>query len=357
MSLENNQATDEISLKELILKSQEWFRFLVSKWKIILICGFFGGLVGLTIAWLDKPIYTATTSFVLEDAAGGSGGLGSLSGLASIAGLDLGGKSGGLFQGDNLLEFYKSRLMIVKTLLTEVNFEGKKQLLIERYIEKNELREQWEDKPKLKNIQFRDTVFSRTQDSVLSEIVKMITKEDLEVIKKDKKLSIITAKMRSKDEFFAKTFNEKIVANVNDFYVKTRTKKSIDNVKILQEKTDSVRAVMNGAIVKVASVVDRTPNLNTTRMSQRTAPSQRSQFTIETNKAMLSQLIQNLELAKVSLLKESPLIQIIDEPVYPLEKKKSSRLIGLILGGFLGGFLACLVILMRKVFSNVLGAA
>ena len=36
-----------------------------------------------------------------------------------MMGLDVGG-SGGLFQGENILELYKSRSMIAKTLLTEI---------------------------------------------------------------------------------------------------------------------------------------------------------------------------------------------------------------------------------------------
>ena len=45
MALENNQidntntSNDEISLKDLIIKIQEWFIFLKSKWKSIFIFG------------------------------------------------------------------------------------------------------------------------------------------------------------------------------------------------------------------------------------------------------------------------------------------------------------------------------
>lgn len=352
----NNSTTssEEISLKELILKFQEWCRYLLSKWVIIVGVGIFGGMLGYTYAYFKKPIYTATTTFVLEDSGVSGGGLGAFSGIASIAGLDLGG-GGGIFQGDNILELYKSRSMIEKTLLTEVSYNGKKQLLIDRYIDFNGIREKWAEVPGLKNIQFANLIRStRLQDSILGSFVNDISENYLNVAKIDKKLSIIRAEVKASDEFFAKAFNDRIVKNVNDFYIQTKTLKSVKNIGILQQKTDSVRAVMNGAIYSAAAITDATPNLNPTRQVQRTVPIQKSQFTAETNKAVLSELVKNLELSKMSLLKETPLLQVIDEPVLPLNKKNFSKLKGLIIGGVLAGFFTCLILITRRIFKRIL---
>ncbi|TCC96248.1 GumC domain-containing protein [Pedobacter hiemivivus] len=349
--------SDEISLKELILKMQEYWRYLLSKWFIILVFGILGGLLGFTYAHFKKTTYIASTTFVLEDGGASGGSLGGLSGLASIAGVDLGSGGGGIFQGDNILELYKSRKMIEKTLLTEVEFDGKKQLLVERYVDFNHLRDDWNDKHELRKIQFLgDSPESniRLRDSILGAIVTDINKNYLSVVKPDKKLSIINAVVNAEDELFAKVFNEQIVKNVNDFYVQTKTKKSIDNVVILQQKTDSVRAVMNGAIYSAAAIADATPNLNPTRQLQRTAPIQRSQFSAETNKAMLSALVQNLEMSKIALRKETPLIQVIDEPVFPLQKDKFSKIKGIIIGGLSGGFLIVIILLFSRIFKSMM---
>jgi uncharacterized protein involved in exopolysaccharide biosynthesis len=109
--------SDEISLKELILKILEWWRFLLSKWVVILIAGIIGGVLGLTYAFLKKPIYKAELSFALQDEKSG-GSLGSAMGLASQFGIDLGsGGAGGEFSGDNLLELMKSRSMVEKGII------------------------------------------------------------------------------------------------------------------------------------------------------------------------------------------------------------------------------------------------
>lgn len=345
---------DEVSLRDIILTSRRWFRYLLSKWKIIFLASFIGAVLGFTYSVFQNPVYTASTTFVLEEA--GSGGLGQYSGLASVMGINIGNSGDGLFQGDNIIELYKSRSMVEKTLLSETVYEGKKQLIIDRYIEFNKLRESWNENPELKGIRFDlkpGQQFTRIQNSILSSIVDDINKNYLSVGRPDVKLSIIKVDVKAEDEFFAKTFNDVIVKNVNDFYVQTKTRKSLENLSILQHQTDSVMAVFNGAIYQTAAATDATPNLNPTRQILK-APAQRSQFNIEANKAMLTQLIQNLEVAKLSLRKETPLIQVIDQPVYPLKRSKLRGTKGLFYGVFMFGSLSVIFLVLKKLLKDIM---
>lgn len=350
-----NSELDEITLKDLFLKARSYYFFLLSKWILILIVGILGGVFGVVYAFLKKPIYVASTTFVLEDGvSGSSNGLGSLGGLASMVGIDV-GRGGGIFQGDNILELYKSRNIIQKTLLTKITHNGKSQFLADRYIDINNLRNSWDEDPRLAGLKFNSVPqLGRLQDSVLGTIVDDIKKEYLSVGKPDKKLSIISAEVRSTDEFFAMAFNKEIVKNVNNFYIQTKTKKSLENVNILQQKVDSVRAVMNSALYSAAAIVDATPNLNPTRQLQRVAPVQRSQFSAETNKAILGELVKNLELSKMSLRKETPLIQVLDEPIFPLNKVKPGKAKWLIMGGVISGFLTIAFLVLGKILKNLL---
>lgn len=361
---ENMRDTNEISLKEIILRSQQWFRHILSKWVIILVCGILGAGLGFLYATTRPLIFTATTTFVLED-SGSGGGLGQYAGLASMAGIDLpgGAASGDIFHGNNILELYKSRTMIEKTLFSPCIYKGKKELLIDRYVDFNNLRKIWDKKPALKGFKFKtdrnleadpEGSSLRLQDSIVSAIIVDINKNYLKVAKPDELLSIIKAEVKAPDEFFAKNFNDQIVKNVNDFYVQTKTKKALQNVKILQIKTDSVRAVMNGAIYSSVLVSDATPNLNVTRQVQRMAPMQRSQFNAETNKTVLAELLKNLEISKMGLLKETPLIQVVDYPVYPLNKQKLGKIVGTILGGFIAGVITVMIILLIRMIKHIM---
>jgi hypothetical protein len=343
---------DEISLKELILKIKEWATYLWSKKLIIILAGIIGGVLGFTYAYHKKPTYKAITTFVLESGGEKGGGLGAYAGLAAMAGIDLGGGGGGIFQGDNILELYKSRAMIEKALLSEVNINGKKELLIEHYIKFNNLRAIWNKKEETKNLVF-NRESNRVKDSIIISIINTINKSHLLVTKPDKKLSIISVQVKSENEVFSKLFNEEIVKTVNNFYVETKTKKSLENISILQKQTDSVRNVMNGAIYETVASSDATPNLNPAKQVLR-ASGLRSQVNVEANKAMYSELIKNLELSKISLRKETPLIQVIDAPIFPLEKERFGKAKGIIIGGFIFSFLTILFLLFKRLLNQIL---
>jgi hypothetical protein len=350
----------EISFRDLLLKVEGWIQYLLSKWVTIVVFCILGAIVGFTISLVKKPVYIAASTFVLED-ADKIGGLGQYAGLASMVGVDLSmSDAGGIFQGDNIIELYKSNAMVEKTLLTEVDNNGRKELLVNRYIAFNKLREKWADTPDLKDLIFsnvekdtNDLPKTRLRDSVLATIVTSINKQYLTIGKPDKRLNIIKAEVKAPDEFFAKSFDEQIVKNVNDYYIQTKTTKALQNVQLLQHKTDSVRAVMNGAIYSAAAVADATPNLNPTRQAERVAPIQRSQFSAETNKAILAELVKNLEMSKITLQKETPLIQVIDRPKYPLQTNTITATEGIVLGFISFGILTILALWLKKLYTEL----
>lgn len=356
----NISENDEISVKELILSIREGAFFLWSKWLVLLIAGIVGGVLGLWYSFAKTPVFTATTSFVLEGSESRSG-LGRLSGMAAIAGIDLSVGGGGLFQDGNILELYKSRRMLEQTLLSKVHPDSN-QLLVERYIAYNGIKDGWGEQPDLLALDFKENPASldshtlRLRDSVLSRFVNTIRDGLLTVDKPDKDLSIIKVDVTSTDEVFSKAFNETLVGRVNDFYIETKTKRSAEYIAILEAKVDSVRDVMSRAIYSAARVSDVTPNLNPTRQVQRVGPAQEAQFSAETNKAMLAQLLQNLEITKMSLLQEQPLIQLVDQPVYPLPVNQLGKVKGVVIGGFLAGFLTLLGLIVLRWYRQVMHA-
>ncbi|MFV5685821.1 Wzz/FepE/Etk N-terminal domain-containing protein [Flavobacterium sp. GB2R13] len=345
---------DEISLKELIIKSKEWFSYLVSQWKIILLAGIVGAGLGLAYSFSKKPIYTATLSFALEDEKSG-GGLGGALGLASSFGIDLGGGGGSIFTGSNLTELFKSRSMVEQTLLSPVGSYDTGISLAEMYIQNKGWRDKWSDNPQFKDIQFLPNVkrkyLSRVHDSILGVIYEDLSKNGLSVGQKDKKIAIITIDVSSTNELFSKYFTEALVKEVSDFYITSKSKKARMNMDILERQTDSIRRELNGAITGVAVANDNTFMLNPA-LNVRRAPSARRQVDVQANTAILTELVKQTELAKVTLRKETPLIQVIDRPILPLAKERFGKVKGIILGGFLVGFLVLLLLSIRKIIKE-----
>lgn len=350
----HDSGLEEISLRELIMKGRSVFKYLFSCWKLIFVFGIVGAIIGFGYALTRKPIYSAVTSFVLEEAGGGSN-MGQYAGIASMLGVDIAGGGGGIFQGDNLLELYRSHSILKKALFSEINFEGTKHLLIDVYLTVNNTKANWENSI-LKDIHFTPKDVSegdRLKDSIVLKIVEDIRDNYLYVGKKDKKLGIIQVEVKSFNEEFSKILNEQIVRTVNDFFINTKSKKSLENISILQRQTDSVRNVLNGAIYESAATADATPNLNQTRQILRT-PAQRSQINAEANKAILTQLVQNLELAKISLRRETPLIQIIDSPVLPLPKQQLGPRKAAAIGFVLFAFLTTSFLIIKFILKDIL---
>ena len=346
---------DEISLKELIQKIQEWVAYLKTQWKLIIGIAALGAIIGFVYASFQKPSYQATSTFVLEEDKGG-GGLGGAMGLASSFGFDLGGGGGGLFTSSNIIELMKSRLVVEKTLLNPVLVAGKEISLADYYIQINELKEGWSKKTALANISFPAnadrTKFSLEQDSVLQTISAGLTKNNLVIAQKDKKVSIISLTVKTENELFSKLFCEQLLKETSDFYIETKSKKSRLNVEILQHQADSIRAELNSAITGVAAATDNVYNLNPALNVKRT-PGTRRQVDVQANTAILTQLVAQLELSKVSLRKETPLVQLIDRPILPLEKEKVGRIKSFVLGGFLAGFLSVLYLVFGRLYKKM----
>lgn len=327
------QEDSKEELRRLFVDIKEWISYLLSKWKVIVPIGILGGIIGFLYANFKAPSYLATADFVVEESGGRSGGLG---GLAALAGVNLGGGGGGAFQGDNILELYKSRTMITKALLSE---DGG-QLLLDHYMKMQEIPEAWEERPDLLALDFRVPAEERSyqQDSILGRFVKNIKENYLSVNKPDKMLSLIRVQVTTPEEQFSKKFTDALVETVNNFYIETRTKKTQASVEILQRQTDSVRAELDEAILAAAKAREVNPNANPTRMSLQ-VPYAKHEVDVQVNQALMKELIKNLEISKLELRKETPLIQIIDRPVLPLEEIRTGRAKALVIGGILAGLL------------------
>jgi hypothetical protein len=319
--------------------------------------GVIGGIIGFTYAYFQKPTYKAVLTFALEEDKGGGGMSGAL-GLASQFGFDIGGNGGGAFAGSNLIELMKSRLLVEKTLLNPIEVEGKSISIAEYYIQINKMREAWDKNPALKNIQFLPNAdrekFTLKQDSILKGIYSSLTAPgNLTIAQKDKKVSITSIEVVSLNEKFSKIFCENLAKETSEYYVEIKSKKARMNVEILQKQVDSIRNQFNTSINDVAIASDGIFNLNPALRSKGTQPAKR-QVDLQINTTMLTSLVSNLEMSKMALRKETPLIQIIDRPIFPLEKAKVGKLKSIVLGGFLAGFLTVLYLVFTTLYKKMI---
>jgi hypothetical protein len=345
------QASDEISLKELILKGKDWMSYLWGyKWRII-IAGIIGGALGFTYAkYFTKPEYTAQVTFAMEQKSGGAAS--ALGGLASSLGIgDIGGSSSsGMFGGENILMLMKSNRIIHEALKAPLE-ELKGDHLLNAYV-KNHFSEALKEKkitlfPKT----FDSITSTRAQDSLLLLITKNIREKQLIAERADKKTTIINLEVKDQNEQWALLFSKMLVQHAIDLYMDIKVGKLIETEKELSRKRDSIRGLLDGSITTLAIETDLNSHAPLMRYKTKQA---KKQVDVEVLKTMYGNIIQNLEMTKFQRSQEEPIIEIIDEPILPLKIEKFGKAKGIMIGGFLTGFLLLGFLVIRKVLKGLM---
>lgn len=349
-SIKHKQTQNDLSIRKLIMTIKQLWHYLLSKWKIIVICGFSGALVGLGLSFIVKPKYNASLSFALIE-KGSSGS--SLINLASSFGFGgLLGGGGDAFSGDNLLEIIKSRHTIEKTLLSPHVYHGKEMSLADAYLKFNKLEHALRKKNQYVSQDYffpleqdRET-YTRFQDSILNKIFDdFIKNKKLTVLRKEKKISMVYVNFTSINEEFSKCFVENLINRTIQFYTETRTAQSRSNIYMMQQTADSVKALYDEALYSVASI----PQININRVMQTAGvPRIQQENNVQLYGTVYAEVLKNVETLKLDLARETPIIQIIDTPRYPLKKIKLGKAKGIVYGGFIGGVLIVSYLLVMR---------
>jgi len=351
-------AEKEITLRDLVLRLQASVRFLFGAWKWVALSVIAGIAIGVVYSVLRAPEYQATISFVTDTGKPGGSDMSAYAGLAAKFGLDLGMDDGGnnLFAGNNIYDLMETRRMLQSTLLTPVEIDGKKDLLVNQFVEMENLKRKWGNKPFHDGLTFSEdsVTLTRSQNKVIAEICKLLRKKYLGFPTKTSgpnDLSLMTVTFAAKNEQFAASFLTNLVNNVAQYYVNTTTGLARRNLNVLTRQLDSVQNQLYSAMSNVATFQDR--NLNLVRVAPR-VQQQKGSLRVDVNSAIYQQLVGAVETARMNLQKETPLFEIVDTPVLPLEKKHPGFIICGIVGAFLGGLLACTLLLVSRFYHKLM---
>lgn len=332
-------------------KYKKLFNYLLSKWLIILVIGLSGGASGLILSLVKKPTYNARIGFILIDNSSAAGGFGNLASTLGLGNLFSSGSSN-VFSGDNLLEIIQSRYALEKALLTPMVYENQQMTMIDAYLQINNLHEKWKNK---KNIELQTlsypidqdrVTFSRTQDSIMHNITnKFLKKEELVVFKKDKNKGLVYVDFKSKNEVFSKEFAENLIDQTIQFYIDSKTKQSKTNIEMMQHTADSIKLLYDAALYSSAAI----SQVNINKAYQTAAvPKVQQESNAQLYGTVYAEVLKNLETLKLDLARETPIIQIVESPRYPLKTNKIGKIKGIAVGGFLGGVLIIIILLFRN---------
>lgn len=319
---------EQIKLTDIIELLKRFLAYLLSKYKLIVTTTFITTLISFGYWYFQEPNYKATATFIVEEGSSKGGGL---SGIASQFGIDIGGLLGGgsasLFSGENIFEIMKSKLIIEKVLTTNIQnpSDQKNILLADLYLEISGMRKQLNQKSiEFKNFKFVDGKNNNNilYDSLMNVIYTRLITENLIIDKLNKKASIITISITSPSQLFAKNFTEKLLEQTSNLYIEIKTGNLSRSIAKIQHKADSLQNSLN-------NIYDRS-YINLSRPMEATNRDKTVTYTL------YGEVIKNLETLKISLINQTPIIQVLDLPKYPLKNLKY-RLKILLLIGFAAG--------------------
>ena len=322
----SNTETKAIKYTELVEIVNRFYRFILSQYKVFLILTIIGSSIGLIYGKLQPSTYKAVTTFIVEDKSSGRGG--GLSGLASQFGIDVGGLTGGgagMFEGDNIFEIIKSRAIVEKVLLSKIEDEipEKGQTVAAYYLNISGLNKTLASK----NISIKDlkleTLSSETnhtpiQDSVLYLLYNDIVK-NIAVERKNKKSSIITLEYTSNNPILSIIFEKKLLKQTSDLYIDIKTGNLSRSIEKIQRKADSLESNLTGIYKRSFEIDNSLKLLNAnTGIKLNTSSSEAATRDKTVSNTLYAEVVKNLETLKLSLINQTPVIQVLDAAKSPL---------------------------------------
>lgn len=355
MSLPNNT----VALTDIIASAKKFIKFIQSKFKLLGLLIVLGGVFAFVYYFITSPKYQATATFIVEEKSSGSG----LAGMAGQLGFDISSLTGGnagLFDGDNILEIIKSRNIIESVLLSKVDNSdsANNKTLADLYYETSGLKNKLVGKNNdLANLNFssinnevnKGVAHTILQDSVLFIIFEKINKENLNVQRTNKKGSIISISTNSTNPQFSKLFSERLLNETSEMYIKIKVGNLSSNINRLQNKADSLQALLNRTSYQSAALNTFDANEAYKSSAVPEEMSQRDKIVLNT---LYAEVVKNVEVLRISLINQKPIIQILDLPKFPLVNQQKSFFIIELIGILVGLAIGLLFLLLAYTGNN-----
>lgn len=344
------QETEVLSLIDIIKSIREYFAEFIGKWRLVALIVFSTSAIGLIYSHFTKPNYVATSTMMLENSKNSSSMAGALA-LASQFGL-IGSSSSSVINEEKLVEIIKAETIVYAALFKKATINSKTDILANHFIDLFGYEKSFEKIDSLKGFRFVNQRGKLTplENRVLKMFYSRITKKVLFIDKS--KSGIITITTKSSSEFFSKYFNQYLVEAVTSFYVNRITEKGRSSLEAVQKRVDSVAIELKNAEYALARWKDANFHLV---KAQGLIAEMDLRRNVEVNNSIYIEGIKQLEISKFTLLQDTPFLQIIDEPMLPLEPiEVVSPLRGTAYGFFIGFFLSALVVFVRKKYADLI---
>jgi hypothetical protein len=317
-----------------------------------------GSLIGTSIGWYfdiqnnKSTFYKSEIIFIMDSEASNSGG--ALSDLAGSLGLSNSfGASNTLFSGENFKELLKTKIIYRKALLKKVFWNGEEDIFANIFLKKSKIEEfEWSEMPrdffihKFKSSNINDLDF---YDRNILDQIYLHLREKTVVSTLNQKSSFLTLSVETRNDTLSYIWSKLYLKTVTDFYIDTKTKKSKEVLNLMTSRVDSLRSALYFTQGKLANFQDQNQQIIFQRAR---IIAERLQMNSTQLQAMYLESVRNLDNLKFSLVKESPLLNIISDTELPLKPSPKSSGFIPFLGAILGFFFSCVIIYLVNLFKE-----
>lgn len=364
---EGHSQSDEITLKELILKFTEFFWEVVRNWMLIGLL-IFGFLCYLMYDVYTTPVtYTAQLKFMLNDDGGGADGMSLVLGSLGLGGMR---KGKGLTGMEKILQLFKTRTVIDRSLITPAEVGNLIKPLANHIIDTYGFQDlldsygstAWKRKLEgLENYQFSDTLDVDNLDEQQQILMKILYDNvvgnsargilPMMVSTYSEDAEIMTLTVTTKTEDLTIGLINRIYEELSGFFIDKAIEKQQKTFDILTEKNDSIQTALRGAEYSLADFKDSHRKLMTVKGTLKRTALERK---VRLLTIMYGESVKNLEVADFSLRRRKPYVQIIDAPMRPLSPRVKSQKNAIIYSILIGGVLGSMFVIARKIVRDAL---
>jgi uncharacterized protein involved in exopolysaccharide biosynthesis len=341
---------DEIDLIELLKK------FYLEK-KFILKTSILAALFGVVYALFQPNEYTSSTTFIPQLSSGVKTGGSSISGLASLAGINIGGmESSSEFPPTLYPQVVKGIPFQLDLLSSEITFNNKASNVKDYFLEKKSYFN-------IFGIIKKYTIGlpSLILGSFKNQNVQLVESEIFSVSDEDQKLfntlnRALSLSLNEKEGFITISFtdtNKNIAAQI------TQIAQDLLQEKIIEFKNKSSKEMLDFALKQYsekkesyealqderAIFVDKNINISSSLFQNKLS---RLESEVNISESIVQQLASQVEQAKLQVNKDTPVFTTIKPVTIPFEKSAPKRNLIVITFLFLGLVLSCGYVLVKE---------
>lgn len=347
--MEDRYKDEEITLKQLIQKIQDYSLELLKGWRIVLIFSLMFMAYFLNKHYNHVSKYNANLRFVVEGQGGVSNALGGLLGSFGI-------KKNGNLNPYKIIEVGKSSKLFQRAIFSPFD---ENQTLADKIIDEYNLIDLLSgENESYSNFRFvshdLEREIERKMFKVIFELVwgnSSRKKMGITQLNLDEEKGIYTIVTSSTSEKLSISLANKIYDGIKIFFENEVFENQKRSSEILRIKTDSIKNLRYNKIKELARFEDASKGLvyriNSTKKVELNSE-------IQALGLAYSELIKNYEITDVNLKDLQPLFMEIDKPFSPIYPTSSSLFRNIFMGLLFGSFIGVIIVLVRRVYRDVM---